>query len=334
MTLTIEKEWVLPSQVDSIDFDYKGHRIVCGASNLEGNIWDGSLHILDLDKNGAATSVTSAAGISTVLFLGTNSECFACARDDGNIAVYVSSSLEQVELFFAHDDIVSAVVQQTDSPDTFASIGWDGCFCIWSIGTSGSTSLAQTDAHDGIVTGVAAASGANMYITVGQDRYAKLWDVRELSGGCSSIYDLGQIASTVTWSSSHAYSSEFYVGLEDGGVLIYDSRNPSKALDSFQNAARVRKIRVSPANPNTLLCALEDATVTVLQRIANMGDMDEDQHAKRPKHQKGICQTKKLKYHTDHVTDIFCISAGLVGGLDKNMLLTSSWDKRVVMSSP
>ena len=63
--------WQFDSQIDSLDV--AGARVLCAASNLEGDTWDGSLHVIDLnDPNSseAAVSATIRAGCSCAKFFG------------------------------------------------------------------------------------------------------------------------------------------------------------------------------------------------------------------------------------------------------------------------
>ena len=78
------REWNFESQVESLDVSSDG-RIVCCASNLEGNDWDGSLHILSLNNPESEISANSSAGCSSAKFIGPNDCKVITARDDGNI---------------------------------------------------------------------------------------------------------------------------------------------------------------------------------------------------------------------------------------------------------
>ena len=67
----VARIWEFGSQVDSLDVS--GSLVVCAASNLEGDIWDGSLHVLDLndqESSEAMASLNIQAGCSSAKFLG------------------------------------------------------------------------------------------------------------------------------------------------------------------------------------------------------------------------------------------------------------------------
>ena len=63
---------IFPSQVDSLDYSPKRGQLVCSNSNLEGDLWDGSINIVNLagDAENPELSVRSKAGCSSAKFVG------------------------------------------------------------------------------------------------------------------------------------------------------------------------------------------------------------------------------------------------------------------------
>ncbi len=64
------------SQLDSLDYSSKRGQLVCSNSNLEGDIWDGSINIINMasETENPELTVNSKAGCSSAKFVGSNHE--------------------------------------------------------------------------------------------------------------------------------------------------------------------------------------------------------------------------------------------------------------------
>ena len=120
-----------------------------------------------------------------------------------------------------------------------------------------------TDAHTGIIHGLAYSDALNLVATTGHDGFTRVWDMRSIGEGVSQIINLNQIGSSVCWNNSD-YCNEVIVGLEDGNLNIYDIRNCSYVMCTFSlSPARIRKVITVDNKSNVLLCGLEVPRLTI-----------------------------------------------------------------------
>ena len=254
-------------QIDSIDVNSSGQRIVIGLSSLEGNTWDGGLKLLS-NEGTELLSKYSPCGISMVRFSGPR--LLLAARDDGDVVMYSSDKLEEMQVFGIHDDIVSCVADDPHNESHFASCGWDGNIYIWDWRLHTSKQAPVTsyiNAHSGHINDIKYSPfDQNILSSVGQDGLLRIWDKRQSpSSGCASIINIGQSCSCLSY--ENADENVILVGTDSGDISVIDPRGTKTILMSTKiHQGRIRKISPSQAVSNIFLCASDDATYTICTR--------------------------------------------------------------------
>ena len=255
------------NRIDSVDVSSSGKRVIIGSSSLEGNTWDGGLTLLSNHGKIICTQYSSV-GISMVRFSGPN--LLLAARDDGNVAIYSADKLKEMQTFGAHDDIVSCVADNPHYESRFISCGWDGSIYSWDWQSNSKPISCYMDAHQGHINEVAySPSDPNLFCSVGWDRNLRLWDTRENpSSGSSSIVNVGQISTCVTYESS--ISNLLLVGSDSGDVLLIDPKSSSKSSIISRDRVhkgRIRRIIACSRNESlSFMTASDDTTFSILSR--------------------------------------------------------------------
>lgn len=284
MTSTIlPKACKFKQHIDSVDVSSSGHRVIISLSSLEGNTWDGSLKLL----NGEGVEICSkhsTAGISTVRFSG--SRLLLAARDDGNVMMYSSDKLDEMQVFEAHDDIVSCVAVDPHNETRFATCGWDGAIHLWDWRLHSAKKMPVTsyiNCHNGHVNEVKFSPfDPHSFISVGRDGLLRVWDKRAaLSSGCSGIVNVGQTISCISYESSD--EKILLVGTDAGDISLLDLRGggPCPVISvNRTHQARVRRIVASPSleskqfvsasdDKTYVICTRNNASVTQQKRYAS-----------------------------------------------------------------
>lgn len=268
-------------QIDSLDVNSSGQRIVIGLSSLEGNTWDGGLKILSREGF-EVCSKYSPAGISMVRFSG--SRLLLVGRDDGVVVMYSSDKLEEMQIFEIHDDIVSCVTDDPHNESQFASCGWDGNIYIWDwrLHVSKQAPLnSYCNAHNGHVNDVRYSPfNQDIFSSVGQDGLLRVWDKRESpSSGCASIINIGQACSCLSYEISN--DNILYVGTDSGEISVVDPKGTKPVLfNSKLHNGRIRKISPSQTS-NEFLCASDDTTYTVCSLGAGAESITEERRSQK-----------------------------------------------------
>jgi WD40 repeat protein len=250
--------------LDSIDIDSTGTKLILGQSSLAGNTWDGGLTLLSIDQEDEITKY-SPAGISTVRFSGSN--LILAARDDGTVAVYSALDLDEIQVFNAHDDVVSCVADSPWNESHFGSCSWDGSIHMWDWQTKATPVSSYFTAHQGHVNAISFSPfDPQVFISVGWDGYARQWDKRIISSsGPSSSFDMDQISSCVTYNSADA--NTFLVGTDAGDISVCDIRaldSPNAIVSTSRiHKGRVRRILASPTKSSVCVSASDDTTYAI-----------------------------------------------------------------------
>ena len=248
--------------IDSIDIDRTRTKLILGLSSLAGNTWDGGLKLLSTDGSDQISKY-SPAGISTVRFSGSN--LILAARDDGTVAVYSAVDLHEIQVFNAHDDVVSCVADSPWNESHFGSCSWDGSIHMWDWQSKAKPVSSYFSAHEGHINAIAFSPfDPQMIISVGWDGYARQWDKRanQSSGRSSSSFNMDQISSCVTYNSADA--NTFLVGTDAGDISVCDIRRPTAIICTARiHKGRVRRILTSPARSGVCVSASDDTTYKI-----------------------------------------------------------------------
>eukprot|EP01041_Mallomonas_annulata_P002548 gene2548-4977_t len=266
------------SQIDSIDSSEQN--IIVSLSNLEGNIWDGSIVMINA-KGEKLFTKTNKVGASTVRFMNSGMQVLA-GMDDGSLVMY-SNYLEEIRRFVAHDDIISNVATSPSSYSHFASVSYDGCLCVWDWRSANPNSpIYSVEAHTGIVSDVSYNSiNPNILATVGKDGLSRIWDIRNNSMECSQLFDLSQIGSSISFVPENEFL--LLVGMEEGSVQLIDQRHNSILTSVMMHKGRIRRLKsnatatattttpmssepspTTNTNTNRFVCVSEDMTASMI----------------------------------------------------------------------
>ena len=249
------------SQVDSVALFERN--LVVGLSNLEGNIWDGSIKVIDAEMGTEKCSANVSSGITCVRFLGKDGRSIIAAKDDGCISIFMLDVLREVSAYLCHDDIISTVAADTNNESHFYSAGWDGNICYCSASSSGSPISIIRSAHAGHINDIANVD--TLVVSVGDDGYVRTWDLRQSTKKFAMQISSGQTLSCVSWYQSNGLC----VGTDTGNILAFDIRSsrPVNSINSqdasAQHCQRVRRITSHSSFPSLLLSASDDATVCI-----------------------------------------------------------------------
>jgi WD40 repeat protein len=256
--------------IDSIDVTSSGHRIAISTSSLEGNLWDGGILILSADGS-EISSKHSPTGISMVRFSGP--KILLAARDDGNVAMYSSDKLEEMQVFEAHNDMVSCIVDDPHNESQFASVGWDGSIYVWDWQLRGARQipiLSYEKSHSSYVDDVKYSPfDSNNFTSVGRDGLLRVWDKRLApSSGCASIINVGQSCSCVSYDSTD--QNIILVGTDGGDISVIDFRGSGQSpllSVNHVHSGRVRRIALSPSVASgRFVSASDDTTYAICGR--------------------------------------------------------------------
>ena len=159
-----------------------------------------------------------------VRFLG--KQGILAAKDDGDIVLFSSDNLHEIQTFSAHDDIVSCVATDPRNDGQFLSCGLDGNMFLWDVHSKygkHSPIGSYTQAHYGHINEVAYSHAhANLFCSVGYDGLLRVWDTRQRSSGsCSCIVNMGQIGSCVSFGTS-GNDTTILAGTDAGDITVID----------------------------------------------------------------------------------------------------------------
>lgn len=279
--------------------DFKG--LIVGASNLEGNIWDGSIALIYHKKGLDNIYKQLPAGVTSVRIADNDNMLVLVGRDDGIVSIHSTQTLEEVHSIDAHEDIISMVQYDHQNRGIFASSSWDGCISWWDY--SRGQCAHKINAHYGHVNDFSFYSkDTNMLSSVGQDGFMRVWD-RRVGINCVQLYDLGQAGSCCLWDKSN--DNNIIVGTDSGILSFWDFRSAKNniAVDISPvnvdlHKARIRRI-VQVPEKNLIVTASDDTTISLLGP--------------------GYEVINKFTEHSDYVTDIVYD--------EKQSLYSSSTDK-------
>lgn len=249
--------------VDALDVH--DNHIAVGLSSLEGDVWDGGLHLLSADDGQTLHSIHCDAGISSVRFVGKQKDTLACACDDGTVKLY-DLTLELLNTIEAHDDITSTVLPLHAS-NHMTSAGWDGVLKVWDLAHHDVALAYQVnDAHFGAINDLTACPTQNQTIaSVGNDGFLRIWDMRiPAKEGCVSIFGHDQAVSCAEW--NIGLDNVIYTGTDAGDVFTLDTRYFKEGghyRKSSIHKARVRKICSLATHRELILSCSDDTSIMI-----------------------------------------------------------------------
>lgn len=275
-------------QIDALDIN--DENIAIGLSNLEGNIWNGSIQILKLNTGEIVSSQQSDAALSDVKFLHSASKhesLILSARDDGFIGVY-QSNLENASFIDAHNGMISSLAIPSHFNDDISlfSTGYDSQIIAWDLSTLKPVHYIL-NAHTGPVIDACSfemSAHGSALVSVGYDGYARIWDFRvgSYSDQCVCIFNLGYSGSCVTI--DKANNNMLISGNEAGEITCHDIRAASSgsyASDPLictipAHKLRVRKVKTSANRPNIIVSCSDDTTIGVFGNRATSASLNSD----------------------------------------------------------
>jgi len=261
--------WKLDKQIDSFDF-ISSDKLVCSTSNLEGNNWNGSIHMIDLHHDSSNPSINFElnSGCSKIKSMNSNHDLILTARDDGSIGIHSKFDLSSIKIIDSHDDIVSSLALDENDNSIFYSSGWDGFIKYYNIGDEISI-ICETKAHQGIINDIKHSNRLNLLATTGQDGFARIWDGKNISKGCMHIINTEQISTSLIWDE---YSdNELIIGQEDGCIKNYDIRT-NKVISSFSLPTRINKLCIQYDNNQFLWVGTEGGQIYSILKDTNQSE--------------------------------------------------------------
>lgn len=262
-------EILFANQVDSVDVSER--HIAVGLSSLEGNIWDGSIQTLSYLTGEPEQTLRTNSGVTQIRFIGEDKSILVAGQDNGSITLHKTEDITDFQLIpSAHDDCVSVICPDVFAPGMFLTGGWDGSIKMWDVYSNDLLKpvLTLEDAHQKPINDISVcrtgAGSDNLFASVGQDGFLRLWDQRMgLKSGCAQIHGLMQAVSCVEWDGCEG--TLLYVGTDAGDIACYDIRQDNQAWTALQrvHSGRVRRIRSSTTAQGVLFSASDDCTVAV-----------------------------------------------------------------------
>lgn len=204
--------------------------IIVGLSELQGDVWDGSVVVIDKNSGEVIQNRRFSSGIPRLVTcsIGLKSHIVS-GRDDGTIEL-LDMTLDNVFGVDAHDSIISALSASPDS-DYLVSGAYDGSLALWSLQDSSiPISLASRtyNGHNNKIADVDYHPTEKYFASCGVDRFCRLWDVRtNLNHGCCQIINIDQMGCCAHWCQWSPYS--LLVGCADGSITCYDIRMGSSS---------------------------------------------------------------------------------------------------------
>lgn len=256
------------SHIDGIAVSPRG-RIALATSNLTGDLWDGSVVLVE--GGSVETTIHTAAGNADVEWLG--ADTLVAGDDVGNLSVWVlegnvSSTGQAPEVALelcGHLDPVSCVAGNS-ATNRVASASADCTVRVWTVvqGSSASHMLehapAATSWRGCAVHSVGWLPDAEGLATCAADGVLRLWDLRASQPlvGCSSAFDAPLLSLATT------ASPQLVVGCEAGRLILIDQRkleSPVVCTQAHDGAACCLRLAPPQADASALIAsASEDGT--------------------------------------------------------------------------
>ncbi|KAJ0403795.1 hypothetical protein ATCC90586_003787 [Pythium insidiosum] len=291
-------------------------------SALEGNEWGGGVMLVDAsspkDEPKRLTSRSFATGISTLAWGGSDDELLVLGCDNGDVLLQrlvcedSTLSLQSAHptddaRVGGHDSIVSAVSVSAADKALAASAGWDRVIKLWDLAAM-ETPRETLEAHADLIWDVVLSPmTATSLASASQDCTVQLWDTRMEDAASAPTIATPLAALALDWHPTQAHVLS--VGLEDGSILTFDTRNPSHPVfHEAVHAGAVHRLRYSPHHEDLLASGGDDAQVVVF--LAHTSSACPEK-----------ATTQSLRGHRDYVRALAWLPSARIA--------TGSWDKTI-----
>ena len=246
--------------------------------SLHYKVWDGCIKITS-NLGIEIASISSPVGLTQIRYCGIENNCIAVSRDDGRISLIannqslLSDDVTFLSTFQAHNDIASCLGISKIARNIILSCGWDGSVCAWDLHKIVSNN-SFPHSHYGHINDISCSSfDSSLFVTVGDDGFARTWDIRQ--GGGSLIFDLNESGSAVKWDEQD--SNYIIVGTSSGELQIFDCRrfstNTTKSSYDENNFVfkmkkhedRINRIVFHPKQKDIIVTASNDTSVGIFE---------------------------------------------------------------------
>jgi len=273
-----------PHSVSSIDSF--AHFWCIGLSALTGPYWTGQVSILKsaTAENGNVQlhdvkSFEVSSGVTAATWLGKDNGLIAVGQDNALVEVWSTSVANDEPSFVsttltAHEDVVSRI-RQSPTDAGFVSAGWDSKIKRWDLGGDAATS-AVLDGHHDRVTDICYSSDGRSLVSASYDKTIKIWDFSSPASVFTASHTLP--VRSVAWNSQ---LSVVAVGLEDGGVQLFDVRFADKqyTLEHVLDSPRAMPITSLVWQGSSLLVGAHDRSATrYTLEMGNLTQVSSYQH--------------------------------------------------------
>jgi len=286
--------------IDGIAVAHDDSATFVACSSLTGNVWDGSILVLDDQK--VNSRIPTSTGNSDISFV--KDGLVVTSADDYCLHLYnckkASVDKAAVFTFLGHDDIVLGVSCNRNSLSIISS-SYDKTCKLWNLDNT--NPIRSYDGHTNRVNCVEWNKTSKSIFASGSHELI-IWDSAQPKS--VQTVNINSMVICVDWD----YKNEHLlaVGLENGSVSIYDARSLNAAVISHKVGKRsISKVKFNPCNPEFLAVASDDKSVRVFNTTHNRQTYD--------------------FHHIDYARALTWMNKS-------NRLLSGSWDKTVRYHSP
>ncbi len=187
--------------------------------------------------------------------------------DDGRLTLF-DSDLDYIKSIYAHDDILSCVLPSPSETNVLLTSSWDSCIKVWDLEVLKDYNSLENfnNAHFGQINDLCYKfNSPSIFVSVGADGFARLWDRRQKSSS-TQIINLHQPGSSILYSVDSEYL--LITGTVDGSIQAHDIRHVDRS--SMLSKCNIHQMRVNrivtvPNKPFTYLTCSDDTSLAMIQ---------------------------------------------------------------------